>query len=139
MKLYKEVRYSGVCLSKQQRALFIQKIENWMEEKLPDLLAEIKDWRKLADHSTICMGKLPKNIDSMLGSEILLTPTHIGFDEKVIAFKVNGNYLSQNKTPHITYAVNMNKGAQAKDSNALMNWLPLDFEMTLTGIVREIS
>jgi len=56
--------------------------------------------------------------------------------DKAIAVSVDG-YLSSNKIPHITLAVNTSDGGKPYDSNRIENWTKIT-PINVSGEVREI-
>ncbi len=101
-------------------------------------------WKTYAHHMTINMGPLNLALNPHIvpGMQINLKVTHVGFDDKVIAAKVEcPGIATTNKVPHITVAVNRDGGGKPKHSNDLPEhaWLKLDEEIDLVGFVTEVE
>lgn len=91
-------------------------------------------WKKYGDHMTIKMGRLPDNLIDKKGKKFTLTINSIGVSDTNIAFGVKSN-LSTNKIPHITWAVDTDKGKPV-DSNKIKKWKKI-IPFTVTGILDE--
>lgn len=108
---------------------------------------EFLDWKKFADHSTICMGELPEHLKRYwLDEEITLTATHLGISDKSVAVKVQGFFnLSKNsdllpeesKIQHITLAINP-IDAKPVDSHNIIDWQSIA-PLKLRGVIKEIE
>lgn len=108
---------------------------------------EFSDWKKYADHMTICLGELPEHLKRYwLGEEISLTVTELGISDKAVAVKVNGFFTISkpgdledegSKFPHITLAINP-INAKPADSNKIINWKQVE-HIKLRGVVKEIQ
>lgn len=106
---------------------------------------EFSDWKKFADHMTICLGELPEHLKRYwLGEEVTLTVTEIGVSDKAVAVKVSGGFIVSKPHiddgpffPHITLAINP-IDAKPADSNKIENWLPVD-KIKLIGLVKEVQ
>lgn len=118
--------YSAVVLDKDSRSL--------LKKKMDEILEQSKGWEKICHHMTIVFGK---HSDHKEGTPVELTATDIGISDKAIAFKVKG-FESKNKIPHITLAVNREKGGKPFDSNKITDWHPLNKEVTLSGYVKHL-
>ena len=124
--MYKQsdVLYSAVVLDRASKTFLLDFVD--------DLIPE--GWKVFAHHMTINLGELKDK--TKLGYEAVLTVTHIGLSDMAMAVKVTG-YPSKNEIPHITIAINPDKG-QPKDSNKITKWQPVKTFM-LNGVVTEIK
>jgi hypothetical protein len=96
------------------------------------------EWTVYAHHMTIVYNKSLTEIglNNDIGKEVNLNVTHYGYNEACFAVAVNG-YLSTNKTPHITIAVNEKSGGKQVMSNYITDWLPLEHSIVVRGIIYE--
>lgn len=133
------VRYSAFVLKDDDHNKVVEKASKLLE----DGLLNQAGWEILSHHCTINMGNLDADLRNYKGYEYDLDITHIGINERVIAFKVAKNTqsgkLSKNKTPHITVAVNRMAGAKPVESNQIENWIELDAPFTVKGILTEVK
>jgi hypothetical protein len=124
----KKVNYSAVVLTNKSQQLLINKFRSVIPE----------DWKIYADHMTIIFGAglnaVNKSMD--LGKSVDLKILKLGISDKVIAVNVEG-YISTNKMPHITLAVNVNDGGKPFMSNNIKDWFDCD-SVIVSGIVSEI-
>lgn len=121
----KKVSYSGVILNEESRKL------------LKKYIPYPKDWEFIGHHMTINMGPLKEEYTPLLGQSFDLLVTHIGQTDKVVAVKVESEIKTQNKTPHITIAVNrMGKGKPIM-SNDITEWVPI-YPFEVEGKIEEI-
>ena len=107
---------------------------------------EYESWDLHSNHMTICLGSLPRHYRLYwLDEEIELSATHIGFNDKVIAIKVDGfdiikkksnDLINAQKFPHITLAVNISNGGEPKISNDIEHWVEIE-NIKLKGIIKE--
>jgi hypothetical protein len=111
--------------------------------KLLELVYHLdQSWEKIAHHVTLRMGSLPKELEK--GKIVRLVATDIGeFGDKVIAVKVeldeDDNFqIPEDKTPHITLAVNRFNGGKPFISNKIEEWRPIQ-RIVLTGIISEFA
>ena len=111
----KRVAYSGIVLTDKSRSELIQFI------KTPgnDLFS---DWEILAHHMTINMGELKEEYRPLLGQSFDLLVTHVGQTDKVLAVKVETPFITKNKDPHITIAINKADGGKPADANKIEHW-----------------
>ena len=122
----KKVSYSGVILNEESRKL------------LKKYIPYPKDWEFIGHHMTINMGSLKEEYTSLLGQSFDLLVTHIGQTDKVVAVKVESEIKTQNKTPHITIAVDRVNGGKPVMSNDITDWVPV-FPFEVEGKIEEIS
>ena len=120
-----DVSYSGIMLDGQSKAAIL------MHPRL-----DIPEgWNITKDmHMTICLGPLKDKTD--LGKEVILTVKGLGLTDMVMALAVEG-YISKNKVPHITVAVNPN-GGKPKMSNEITKWVNIK-DFNVSGIVTEVK
>jgi hypothetical protein len=111
----KRIAYSGIVLTDKSRTELIQFI------KTPgnDLFS---DWEILAHHMTINMGELKEEYRPLLGQSFDLLVTHVGQTDKVLAVKVETPFITKNKDPHITIAINKADGGKPADANKIEHW-----------------
>ncbi len=119
-----DILYSAVVLDTASRT----KLLDMVGDRIPAI------WTPIAHHMTITLGPLKDKSD--IGKEIILTVTHIGFTDMVIAVKVDG-YVSKNDVAHITLAVNPEGGKPAM-SKDITNYQSIKTFM-IKGIVTEVS
>ena len=122
----KRVSYSGVVLNEKSREL------------LKTYIPHPEGWEFIAHHMTINMGPLKEEYKPLLGQSFDLLVTHIGQTDKVIAVKVESEIKTQNKTPHITIAVNRVEGGKPVMSNDITEWVPI-YPFEVEGKIEEIS
>jgi hypothetical protein len=127
----KKPDYSAVVIDDESRAKLLGVFQGMVPE----------GWEVIAHHMTIKMGALPKDSQEkqdMISEEpITLSVTDYAIDDKVFAVGVVG-YLTSNKKPHITIAVNRAQGGKPFLSNKLKDWKPLGFPLEITGTVKEV-
>lgn len=121
----KKVSYSAVVLTSSSQ-----------EDLIIRLSQVIPDWHIYAHHMTICMGSLNNDRKKHIGTKQKLEVYEIGGSDQVIAVKVKG-FESDNKIPHITLAVNKDKGGRPVMSNDIENWIPIA-PFNVWGIVEEV-
>lgn len=92
-------------------------------------LMDWREWNMKCHHCTLTMG----DTGEYAFVDRTLKVTHVGFNELVIAFKVEGADDSKNATPHVTGAVE-HRGKPVM-SNDITNWIPID-HIELTGSVK---
>jgi hypothetical protein len=102
--------YSGIFLDNSSRSKLLSKF------KVPD------GWTPYADHLTISLGELPINLKQKIGMSYKLKITKIGVSKTNIAFGVETNLDTKNKTPHITFAVDREHGGRQQHSNQITKW-----------------
>lgn len=93
----------------------------------------------MAHHMTIKMGGLEgTEYFGKVGSVVNIIATHIGRlgDGSVVALRVRGGY-SMNKVPHITVGVDRSR-SKPKDSNSIVDWVPLKVPIELNGSIEEV-
>lgn len=122
----RKISYSGVVLTEQSR------------EMLKTYIKSPKGWEFIAHHMTINMGPLKEEYKPLLGQSVDLLVTHIGQTDKVVAVKVESEIKTQNKTPHITIAVNRIEGGKPVMSNDITEWTPI-YPFEVEGKIEEIS
>lgn len=94
-------------------------------------------WKVFAHHMTINFGKgLSDDLRGDLGSNQVIRAVAIGLSDMALAVKVDG-YHSDNKTPHVTIAVNVDGGGKPVQSNDITKWKSMDNYIVLSGIITE--
>ena len=125
--IMKDISYTGIVLNERSKAKIIEAFK----DKIP------KGYRIVADHMTICLGKLPENErEEHLGITKQLTVVSFAMNDKVAAVGVTG-FPSNNEYPHVTLAVNDENGGKAMMSNYLTNWEKA-LRITISGVVTEV-
>jgi len=112
-------------------------IDDTSKAKILDVLQIPEGWKVFAHHMTIVFGK---GLDDKgeVGKTVHLQATEVGYGDLVMAIKVIG-YPSTNDIPHITVAVDVDRGGKPFYSNKITNWTPLDKSIYLSGVVQEIK
>lgn len=123
-----DVLYSCVLLDKASHNKLLQP-DNYNIEP-PD------GWVIFAHHMTIAFGKGVKD-KSELGKKVTLRVFKVGISDMAMAVQVDG-YPSDNKTPHVTIAVNKKDGGKPKDSNDITKWQSIK-PFYITGVVADIG
>jgi len=127
----KAVRYSAVVLDSGSHQALLE---------LPEVANLLTDQHEIvAHHMTIKMGSLKgTQYESTLGDAQCLTASHVGSlgEGVVVAVKVDG--ATDNKTPHVTIAVDRSRGGKPVMSNQIVNWTPLSNPLKLYGTVQEL-
>ena len=83
------------------------------------------------------MGEIKPEYEKYLGMKVDLDVTHIGFYDTVMAVGVKG-FSTDNKTPHITLAVDRANGGKPFYSHKITDWRPISFSVKLSGKVVEV-
>lgn len=123
----KEILYSAVVLTEDSHAKLVN--------KYGDLVPE--GWKFFAHHMTISFGTgLPTEVKHQEGETVQLKVTQIGVTNRVIAFRVEG-FHTNNEIPHVTFAVNVTKGAKPVESNQIEEWVDI-VPFNIEGVVTEI-
>ncbi len=121
----KRVLYSGVILSQESRERLLSKMES--------IISKLPDWKIIAHHCTINLGKLKDK--SLLGKKTYMLVTHVGLSDNALAVMVSG-VDSKNDIPHITVAISPT--GKPKDSNDIINWVKVK-RFGLTGTIEEVT
>jgi len=128
---HRTVKYSALVLDDQSRNKLLNNKE---------VMNNVTDEHEvICHHMTIKMGGLVGTPhESRIGDKEDIIATHVGKtdDDNVIAVKVNGR--SDNRTPHVTIAVNRQKGGKPVHSNTISDWILLNKSIQLSGTVEEI-
>ena len=143
----KKVSYSGVVLDPQSVEALKQAAQ---EMGVPEgFVHQTKAGAPLPHHMTIVpfspivhpKGKHDFSADYPVGGQISLQVTHIGFDDRAMAAKVEppAPISKKVKFPHITIAIPV--GGKPFNSNKIPqeNFQPLPQPITVTGIVEEVE
>jgi len=124
----RKISYSAVVLDDKSKT----KLLSIIAPKIPT------GWRVITHHMTISFGKgLSDDMLKDKNKSVNLIATDIGISKMAIAVKVIG-YPSDNKIPHITIAVNEKNGGKPVMSNDITNWVKLDNDIRISGLVKEI-
>lgn len=122
-------RYTAVVLTDNARTKLISKFA----DQLPE------DFELIAHHMTINLGPAKNEIIPLLDEYTNLVINGFAMNENVVAVRVNpGDIKSKNKVPHITLAINRNKGAKPYMSNQLTDWKDVD-PFQVRGQVLEVE
>lgn len=126
----KNIKYSGLVLDETSR----QKLLNFQQIK--NLITP--DMEVITHHMTIKLGGLQGTPhESRIDQRESVNALSVGaLDGLVVAVMVDG--ASDNQIPHVTIAVDRNKGAKPVDSNKITEWQKLTTPIKLEGVVREI-
>ena len=135
--LLESVAYSGVVLDDASR------------QKLLDSVDIPEGWEPIAHHMTITLGPLlhPKGKHDFSknygpGDEVDLKVTDIALDDRAMAVKVEAPHEISKRIafPHITVAVNREKGGKPFHSNKIPadNFKPIERELMVRGTVQEV-
>lgn len=130
----------GKNTQKKKRIKFASLVlDNKSKEKLLGAVGHLipDGWKIFAHHMTINYGSgLPEHLVSDLGEIKTIRATAIGMSDVAMAVMVDG-YSSSNKTPHVTIAINVQKGGKPVQSNDINHWTRLDNYINLSGEVVE--
>ncbi len=122
--------YSGIILDKESHQKLLDIFEGtWSGEN---------GWEPVAHHLTLNIGELVPNMKRFLGQKFTMKVVAFSGNNLVKAVEVEAPIKTVNKTPHITLAVNRNRGGKPVMSNALNNWVPVKQEIYVTGTVQEV-
>lgn len=124
--IMKDIAYTAIVLNERSKAKIIEAFK----DRIP------KGYRIVADHMTICLGRLPENQQDEIGLTKQLTVESFGIDDKVAAVGVTG-FPSNNEHPHVTLAVNDANGGKPMMSNYLTNWEKA-LRIRISGVVTEV-
>lgn len=125
-----KVLYSGIMLDTESRLK--------LKDELVDYCPE--NWMVFCHHQTICFGKeLPEDMKEDLDKEVILTVTHIGKTDKVVAVKTLGYENLDGKVPHITLFVDTENYGTPAMSREITEWIKLDTMFNVKGIIKEIK
>lgn len=126
------MKYSAIVLDQKSHDKLIQ----FLLDYYPTIYSD-SDWEKISHHMTINLGELPPERKEQLGMKVDLLVSHVGQLDNVIAVRVNG-YPSNNKTPHVTLAVNRKLGGKPVMSNDIKYWQKLSMSFYIHGKVQEL-
>ena len=125
----KNILYTAVVLDNESH----NNLVSYFKQHIPD------NWKIFAHHMTIHFGgKSPEKYHDDIGKIQALNVTHFGMSNMAIAVRVEG-YPSENKIPHITLAVNVDRGGKPFMSNKITDWKKISLGLTLRGEVTEIK
>lgn len=135
----RKIAYSGIVLTDKTKTEMMNYIfDNAITDK--DLKKALRngEWELLAHHMTINMGPLKEEYRPLLGQSFDLLVTHIGYTDKVVAVKVETQFVTKNRDPHITIAINRKEGGKPAMANEITEWIPI-FPFEVEGKLEEIS
>lgn len=135
----RKIAYSGIVLTNKTKTEMMNYIfDNAITDK--DLKKALRngEWELLAHHMTINMGPLKEEYRPLLGQSFDLLVTHIGYTDKVVAVKVETQFVTKNRDPHITIAINRKEGGKPAMANEITEWIPI-FPFEVEGKLEEIS
>lgn len=128
------ISYSAVVLDDNSH--------NQLITLLHTMFQGLEEWEEYAHHMTITLGPLPLEQKNLIGQQIDLSVTHVGYTQHVIGVKVESPIDTTNKTPHITLAVNTRGGGKPKMTNDITSWDSLltlgEKPFIVSGVVQEI-
>lgn len=125
----KKVLYSAVVLDEKSRTKLLERVGALIP----------KNYEIIAHHMTIKLGELLPEQKKLLGLNVRLAVDGFGKGDKVIAVKCHAvGITSDNKTPHITIAVDRASGGKPAMSNLITNWYEIKRPLMLTGKITEI-
>jgi tRNA nucleotidyltransferase/poly(A) polymerase/predicted GNAT family acetyltransferase len=126
----KNVKYTAVVLDDKSRTALLKRLGNMIPE----------GWETIAHHMTMNLGPIAPEYLKFLGMTIVMEATEFSMDDMVMAVGVVvDKYLTKNKKPHITIAVNRAQGGKPMMSNQLSMWVNLSEPLILTGKVTEVE
>jgi len=135
----RRVAYSGIVLTDKSKTEMVNYMfDNTIKDKNLKKSLKSGDWEILAHHMTINMGPLKEEYRPLLGQSFDLLVTHVGYTDKVIAVKVETQFVTKNKDPHITIAINKKEGGKPVMANEITEWIPI-FPFEVEGKLEEIS
>lgn len=103
--------YIAAVLTEDSRNILIEKFEHWATG----------DFEIIAHHCTMYMGAIKNKDRHLLGVQVQIQIFSVAQNDKVMALGVIPiGFDSDNKYPHITFAVNRKAGGKPVMSNQLM-------------------
>lgn len=139
----RSVLYSGIILDEESRERLVKELgslleplikESWLLQNKPGLEAE-----PLPHHHTLIFGQgLPEDLKKFLGTEQELVAHKWGHSDKAAAVMVRCDLRSANKIPHVTVAISPSGKPFHSNDIPESNWVSLEREIRLTGIVQEV-
>lgn len=125
----KRVLYSAVVLDEKSKSKLLERVGALIP----------KNYDIICDHMTIKLGELHPEQKKLLGLNVRLVIDGFGKGDKVLAVKCHAEGItSDNKTPHITIAVDRAGGGKPAMSNLITNWYEIKRPLLLTGKITEI-
>lgn len=119
--------YTAAVLTKDSRS----KLLSYFDSVIPI------GWEKIAHHMTIIFGENNEKYKDLIGEDKTLNVEKIGISDMAIAVQVSG-CPSEKEIPHITLAINKDKGAKPVMSNDIKKWVNVSFGLELNSQVKEI-
>jgi hypothetical protein len=138
-----KARYSAIVLTDASRRdllmaithLLMPLLENkWQMQNSPPAGVEPEN---LPHHMTICLGELPLEQKDLIGTNQQMVATHWGQNDQAAAVRVRCDIASTNETKHITAAIS--PIGKPFHSNYITEWVKLEKEVLLSGIVKEVA
>jgi hypothetical protein len=125
--MYKQsdVLYSCVLLEEASKNVVLHNLGRYIPE----------GWKVFAHHMTINLGPLKDK--ELLGTEHMLTVTHVGLSDMAMAVKVKTDIKTKNAFTHVTVAINPDGGKPVM-SNEITKWQDVR-PFILLGKVTEIK
>ena len=120
-----DVLYTCVLLEKASQNVIFHNLEHMIPE----------DWTRFGHHMTICLGPLKDK--AFLGTDAMLTVTHVGLSDMAMALRVKTDIKTKNDVPHVTVAINPDGGKPVM-SNDITKWQDVR-TFILLGKVTEIK
>lgn len=121
------VSYTGLVLDEQAKQAVLNSLD-------PELLSKFGEI--ICHHMTLNMGACKD--PEMLGKQYSMKIVGVGYDDKVLAVKVDTECPSSNAIKHITIGVNRANGGKPFLSNKLTDWVPFDGP-TIFGTIEECA
>jgi hypothetical protein len=111
--------------------------QNKLKEAFGSLIPD--GWKTICHHMTTNLGTASDAVKPYLGKTVEVRVVSEAADLKVMAVGVECEVPSKNVHKHVTVAVNTKGGGQAKMSNDLKEWVPLEVPIVLSGVVEEVT
>jgi hypothetical protein len=124
-------RFTGVVIDSESKGI------------LKSYFPPVESWKPYYEHMTICLGLLSRCTqlshlpETIIGTEVKLTVTHVGKSDDAYAVRVTVGMESINQFPHITMCVHPTSKPQF--SNYIQNWKEVKEELILTGVIEEVD
>ncbi len=122
-----KIAYTGIILTEESRKKLLDKLKNII----------FPNWKIYAHHLTLTLGELKNK--SLIGKKVKLHLDKIGLSNLALAVSDSSFNLSNKKIPHITVAINEQKGGRPKDSNQITAWKNLKNPIEVEGVVKEVE
>jgi hypothetical protein len=135
--------YTAIVLSPESQAVLLEAVRDKIFQDEGEILDQTHS-EIIAHHCTLKMGENDiKQTWAPVGTITSFDAVSLAYDEKVVAVgvKLPPTINTKNEQPHITIAVNREKGGKPFLSNKL-DWSeaePIDIEEHLVGTVEECN